>query len=74
MTASPRGITLIVNINKIQGTKEERTGSEVDEHNLCNLFTQLNFSCITKRDLSRQVCEVVKLLLAIKYIAFFSII
>lgn len=50
MRSKPRGLVLIiVNINYVS---EARTAAEYDERNLIDLFEQMGFEVIKKRDLT----------------------
>lgn len=55
MKAKPRGVAMIININKTLGI-QERAGSEVDEELMKKLFQQLGFLVIQHNNLSAKVC------------------
>jgi hypothetical protein len=73
MTSSPRGIAVVVNMNKFESTPThspeeklvEREGSEVDAHGLIQLFTGLDFETemlvdLTKADLLSKLKKISK--------------
>ena len=54
MTASPRGIALIININTVEGIKD-RDGSAEDFKLMQKLFQDLGFEVISRKNLSTDV-------------------
>ena len=56
MRSNPRGIVIIVNNVNFENSSN-RTGSTVDEKNLNQLFTEMGFYVIVRRDLTGKVCS-----------------
>lgn len=57
MRSKPRGLALIININKYNRATghEDRTGSEVDVRSLCSVLPQLGYKITLHRDLTGEV-------------------
>lgn len=52
MERNPRGRCLIINNHNFTDQKARRTGSQVDVHNIKQLFTELHFECEVRSDLT----------------------